>query len=696
MRRVVAMTPGLEGLNTDDPSHLLRIHQSRAATDAVRRRGLLSTLKGWAYHGSVADVAGQITGVHRARFTLADAVRDISAAYGGNVFIHRDGASGLQLVISGVEYLPRRMYGDTLWLCALDGVSPAVIYSGAGFGGQLGYTGTITLAEGEAATGGSLTPDQDPGRGSYCALFRATADFNVSMWHRVVETSGSGSSVTLEDVRAGSGGGGIQAGGSTLFMGYGFPFPCIPVYDAGTVDYDDASNNLSGYGTKWTGAGIITGNDDGPDAVLVKPPDAKALLYEVVTVTDDDDLQARGGNGANVTTKSTYEVLRRCPVTDMESHRGSWAGTGNKAHPNTVYISPQGWNPSLPPGYVPPFDPYGTWETDDPNVFKLFPIQVPTPDHGDPNVGLLSRPEGLRVLKRGAVHTISGDYPTFAQGLLAAGAGCIDVRSIQNLIVGGMWAGEGGIFLDADGALDDITEYRRFSGGINRDWRAFTADFDYGGSDFCTIGEADGRVLVSLTTNGGTDDVALAWDVKDRVWSCEVTHHQARFFFTSKLPGEPEKLLWVGPDYLGRIMDSAPALNGTGLARNGDGTSPTFHYESGDGLGQAAGIEGEVLVADLNVHANVYDASSAATTLTPSVFHAGGERAPAAGETKVLDAIAADTVDQLDRSESRVNRSGRLIQVILDGDVSGGTNDAATKIEVSEIVLDLFDAAGAT
>jgi hypothetical protein len=694
VRRVIAMAPGLDGLNLDDPAHLLGIHQARAAQDAVRRNGLLSALKGWAYDGSVADVADSLRSVFRGQFTLADVTRTITTDDDGGVFIHNPAGAGTSIVVGGVEYLARAMYGDQLWLLAQDGVSPAILYSGAGFGTPLSYTGTITLASGEARTEGSLVLASDPGRGSYCALFRATSDFNVKVWNRVLESSTG--SVTLEDVRAGNGGGGIQAGGATLFMGYGFPFPCIPIHDAGTVDYDDPSSNLSGYGTKWTQVGLIVNDADGPDAVLVKPPDAAALLYEITVATDDDDLQVGGGNGTSVTTKSTYEILRRCPVTDMTPHRGSAAMTGNKAHPNTVYISPQGWNPSLPPGYVPPFDPYSFWESDDPNVFKLFPIEVPTPDHGDPNVGLLSRPEGLRVLKRGEVHSIAGDYPTFAQGLLASGAGCIDRRSIANLSVGGMWAGEDGVYLDAQGRLDDLTEYRTRSGGINRRWRELTADFGYGGDDRCTIGEADGRVLVAITTNGGTDSATFAYDVKDQAWSCEVTHHAARYFFSSKVPDEAEKLLWVDDDHQGRVMDSAPALNGSGLARNGDGTSPEFRYESGLGLGQAAGIEGEVLVGDLNVHANVYDDSSAATTLTASVFHAGGVRAPAAGETKVLDAVAADTVDRLDRHEWRVNRSGRLVQVILEGDVSAGTNDADTKIEVSEIVLDLFDTAGAT
>jgi hypothetical protein len=686
------MTPGLDGLNTDDPAHLIGIHQTAAAQDAVRRSGLLSSLKGWAYDGSVADVADSLTSVWRGQFTLADVVRTITGDNDGDLFVHNSASAGTSIFVGDVEYLPRAMYRDLLWLCAQDGVSPSILYSGSGFAGPLSFTGTITMAEGDASTGGTLNISQDPGRGSFCALFRATSDFNIQVWHRVLESSVS--SVTLEDVRAGNGGGGII---SALFMGIGFPFACVPIYEAGTVTYDDSLVEFTGTGTKWAGAGFITDNADGPDCILVKPPDAEALLYEIAAVNDNDTMTGTGGNGSDVTAKSTYEILRRCPATDAAAHRGSIALTGNKAHPNAVYMSPQGWNPALPPGYVPPFDPFLTWSSDDPNVFKLFPIEVPTPDHGDPNVGLLSRPEGLRVLKRGAVHTIAGDYPSFAQGLYAAGAGCIDRRSIVNLSAGGFWAGEDGIFRDAGGELADITDYRpRRSGGINGDWRALTADFDYGGSDYCTIGEADGRVVVAITTNGGSTSVAWAYDVRDEVWSSRITNHKARYFFPSKLPGEPEKLLWVGDDYQGRVMDSAPALNGTGLARNGDGTSPEFLYRSGSGLGQAAGIEGEVLVGDVNVHANVYDDSSTSTTLTPSLYHAGGVRAPAAGETKALDAIAADTVDQLDRHERRVNRSGRLVQVVLEGDVSAGTNDADTKIEVSEIVLDLFDAAGAT
>jgi hypothetical protein len=59
-------------------------------------------------------------------------------------------------------------------------------------------------------------------------------------------------------------------------------------------------------------------------------------------------------------------------------------------------------------------------------------------------------------------------------------------------------------------------------------------------------------------------------------------------------------------------------------------------------------------------------------------------------QTKTLDSINSDSVDLLDRHKREINRSGRLHQLKLDVNPTG-TNDANTKVEVSEIVLTFRD-----
>lgn len=692
VRRVMTIAPGADGVNTDDQAHLVGKNQGVSARDAVRYRGLLRQMKGWPYDGTQADVADNLHSVSRARFTLAGVTRTITIDDDGELRIHNPSSAGTlqskDLTASVVDFLDRAGYHDERFLCCTDGVQPLWRYSGASVTTQIKPAGGSGMDYSGAVIVGAGNFTATPPVASYIKPYPLTANLIMPFYFRILEASAG--QVTLEDVRA-SGGTGSLSSSNTTIDSVGRTFPCVPVYEAGTVTYDDSLNKITGTGTKWSSVAVA-----GQDAVMVMIPNGKTYVFNILSVTDDTHMQVSGGPGANITTACTFKILRPCNFTDVTAHRGSFFGTGNFAHPNCVYAFPQGWNPSLPPKFVPPFDPAVVLQSDDPNDFTGFEIEVPAKDDGDPNVALLSSPSGLLVVKRWSASVVNGDYPSFSQQPLGRGCGCIDHRSAVALPTGRFWGGEAGIFREQNGTIEDITLYRRHPGGVNRDWRSLMDGFAKG-TDYVTIGEADGKVLVGGTSDGGATAFCWEYDLSVQAFvSTNIQNCKPRYFFSSKVPGEPEKLLWVGDAQQGRVMDSAPALNGTGLLKNGDGTTPALQWVSGSALGEAAGIEGEALVGDVNIHANVVDASSSSPTLTPSLFHANGARQAAAGETKALTAISADAVNRVERYESRANRSGRLLQLTLTADASGGTNDATTAVEIDEIVLELFDTAGGT
>lgn len=690
----MTVAPGLDGVNADDPAFLIGKNQSRSARDLIRLRGLMTNLRGWAYFGSTVavDPSGPLTAtlhaVTRDQYELANVKRTYVSDDSGQVYDF-SGVSGTVIGGGGgvVPAIPRAMYHDMRFWMVQDGIHSCVLTTGS-VSGSTSTPTTVTSDAGQStlrATAGSWAAMAD--RGAFME-FGAIGAVNCAptTYLRILERESS-TRLAIEDMRtAGTVALGAARGTAEPT---GQPFPCIPIYDAGTGSFDNVNDDFDGVGTKWINGRIrVLGND----ALLVLRGTTWEAHY-ISDVNSDTSIQLLRHDRTDANCR--YKVLRAVNARESAAHRGSIFFTGCEPDPNIVWASPQGWNPGLPPGFVPPYDPTVLPTSTDPNDFMLFPIAVPTPYDGEAVIGLLSRPEGLRCIKSDAVYTIFGDYPSFSQGLMARGAGTIDIRSVQNLPSGGYFAGKQGIFRDADGTLEDITSYRTRSGGVNRKWRSAIDGF-VPGTDFCTIGETDGRLFVSATADAGATTFAMVYDLRDRTWNCDITQTKARFFMPVKIPDEVERLLWVGDAQLGRVMDSAPAVNGLGLLKNGDATTPAPQYVSGTGLGEAAGIEGEVLVGDVNVHANLYDASTTAPTLAATLTHAAGVRQAAAGESKSLGSVNADATDAIDRHEFVANRSGRQVQLQVDATLSSGTNTAATKLELAEMVVEVFDAGGAT
>lgn len=672
--------PGIDGMNTDQPSYMIGKNESAFAQDALAPEGIIRQRRGWVYDTGTLANGDFIVGFSRNKYILTGTTVNV---YGindsANAAVRIDDGTGTLTALRAGDgdYLPRAMYRDEVYLCSQTGSKEVIRYAGHSYVADPGRTGTLVGNTGTVTPTGTFASGVGPGMYAQLNSDSSTLTYWPYMYPKVIE--GGTASLTLEESYFGT-----TAVVDTVVSASGYTTPCISVYEAGSADFDNSTNKIEGKGVKWSGGdwGSVTTFD----GVLAIGTTTNTLFG--IEAVDDADTLSCTIESAYDETDVNYKILRRCPFKDVASHKGSLWGTGVAQYPNRVYVGPPGWNPSYPPGFVPPVDYSTPMQSSNADDFLMFPFDVPTPFDGDPNVAILSTPNPLLVLKRRAVHGVYGSYPEFAQELLASGPGCIDIRSAVSAASFQAWAGEEGVFAYYDGQILDLTD-----GKINREWRSLTADFTSGTDlpdDYCTIGEVYGHMLVHLTTSGGTTQRTYAVDVRDPynpIWISRWTNHNARYFFSAKVDGETEELYWVGDDDKGRVMKSKGCFDGTGSYADDDDTEPVMKYHSGLNLVGAAEIEGEGLMTDLNVHANVLDTGSAAE-VGVQVLHGGGISQGDSNETKVAGTITGDGVDRADRNDFEINRTGRFQQVRLE---TGTTTATTSKIEVPEIVCEFID-----
>lgn len=665
MRRIPLRSPFTGGMVTDRPAWELAEKFTPFAQDGYSPSGVFKQRGGWEYDGTTADVADNLVGVYRAKFVLADVTRTLTGDDDGDLFIHNASAAGTSIFSGTVEYLPRCVYNDELIFCAQDGQTPLVRYSGASVVGSSLSSGDLTAGEG-TITGIALATAPDSG-----AYVFANNYTNTPFIHWIRILAASTSVVTLEGCVASANLANSQQGTALL---YGKSFPCVNGYSAGTITV--SGNAVTGYGTLWATSGISA---DAGDAILIIPATGDPEIGR----PDITGLSEGSGSAflSDQATKSPYMILRAMPFKDVAHHNGSVWGSGFNQFPSRVYVGPPGWNISFPPGTTLPFDISSRPASSNPNDFLMDFIDVPGPLDGDPVVAILPSPGPLLVLKRNAVHGIFGSYPSFSQSLIADGIGCIDIRSAHSYDEGQFWAGEGGIYWYTNGQVRDLT-----AGRINREWRALTRDFDYGTLDYCTLGLSQGHLIVHITTGGGNTQRTYICDLRDGSWQSRISNFTPRYMFTSRIPGEEEKLLAVSNDRQGRVLNFSPALNGSGTAKDDAGSAPRLQAWTPEGI-DGSDIDDDTRLLDLAVHANVYDATSAgATNVAVSVVTQDALTEEGTVTTDVGD-IASDTTDRLDRAYFRnVNKRGRRHQVRLEVDTLG-TDTAATKVEVAQIDL---------
>jgi hypothetical protein len=659
---------------TDQPAHKLGSQNSVFAQDLVAPVGIATQRHGWEYDGSTADAASNSLGIYRNKFILADATRTLTSAANGTVNVHNNAAVGTIVYSTGTtEWLPRCVYKDQLIWCAQDGVTPALFYSGTTLLFDSDNVSPSTTANQSILTT-SGTWDALVTSGTYVRISSdQSEDCSPFYYPRVLERISS-TVLTLEDTRTSLAG---AQWATEHARGCAFSYPCVPVYQAGTGTLDPINGRVDGAGTNWVDDDTVSvGSQDG---FLVLPSTGTAAMYQIGLV-DSTTRISFSGSVSRSDADTAYAIMRRCPFTDAAAHKGSLFGTGVAQFPNTVYVAPPLWNPAYPPEATYPFDASVFYESANANDFLLTPIVVPTAYEGDVNVAILSSPNPLLVLKRSAVHGIYGSFPSFSQDKIADGVGCIDKRSAISGPFGQFWAGEDDVYTYTGSQVIPLMD-----GKISREWQALIADFDYGTSDYCAIGETQGHLLVSIVTGGGATNRCYVYDIRNQSWISRFSNHKARYFFSSKVDGEPSELYWVGDGYQGRVMKSSGTIALTTDAEDDNGTAPRLQAWTPEGIDGTETFDNDARLLDLSVAHNVYDADVAGSTSVAVSVVAGASLEANASATKNLSDIDSDTVDRVDRTRYRtVNTKGRIQQVRFDADTLG-TNGPATKVEIHEL-----------
>lgn len=661
-RVLVADRVGHDGVVTDEAAHQLSVHALSDGLDAYRPRGLVRQRRGWAYDGSVADVADNLVTVWRTPFVLSNVTRTLTGDDDGDLFIHNPAGAGTAIFAGTVPYLARCQYGDQTVFCAQDGTSPSQFYGGSD------EDGTVTDDDGlwtsNEATITALSFSTNPDVGTYLRLDGSPITYRV-----LAVTS---TSVTLEAVRADTGGG--TAANNVVITNTGIGFPAVSVYEVGT--FTAASPTTTGQGTKWNSDITIA---VGQDAFLGILSTGQRQLQTITGVGSDTSLTVQS---LSESTKSAYHIVRPVCGKDAASHKERFCTVGVKQHDDRVYFSPPGWKQGFPPGYTLPVTDKDLLSSADELDFLLDFIDVPSPNDGDFSVALLSSPNPLVYLKRKSAYGVHvGDSPSADLLPEGEGSGCIDIRSAWELPWGPTWASERGVLTYMGGRIVDLTANR-----INAEWRSYIEDFDFGTSDYCTIQEIAGVMVVHITTGGG--QTRKTWNVypfdetgKLRPAWYPVSNFRPRFMYASKVPGEKEKLLSVSDDDQGRVVDYAPAVNETGTARDADGTSPDLQLVLPSNLPRIAGASVEERLLEVVVEANIVDSAGAGSTMGGTVV--SSERLDTDTTiTTNLNSMASKTADSPKRYRHKVGVKAGLHKITLD---KSATQTTESKTEISRI-----------
>lgn len=485
----------------------------------------------------------------------------------------------------------------------------------------------------------------------------------------------------------------------------GFAYPCVTVAESGKVTTSGTTATFEG--TNFSASSINTTYPQG-DALLVQNT-TTGNPHEIVDITAVvSATQLTMNRSLTSFSNAAYKVLRRCPFKDATVHRGSLWGTGVSQYPNRVYVFVPTKDIGLPPAAEKPFDPTVQAGYQSASVtgftrvsdFLAGAYDVPGPYDTAPVVAVLSSQGPLLALKSDSVYGLFGTYDsTNPSGVevtrISDGAGCIDLRSAVTVKSVPYWAGKDGIY-SYRGSITDLTD-----GRIKREWQSLMAGYVSGQSWVSTGIIGDSYLIISVgaldsTKTGGAklgpdsdnpSSRTLVYDLRLNVWLGRMTNFSPRHMWTVSVSDASLGLYAVdGATNSGRVLDVAPAFVG-GVQSDANGTYPRFKGWTTASLAQADGVEGEARLCDAIFHTNLLDASSPSSQFDVSVV-SGGQLDDQATSTKTLTPISADTVDRIDRSKRRVNRSGRLHQIRIDMSSTASTN---TKSEIPEIVISLRD-----
>jgi hypothetical protein len=321
---------------------------------------------------------------------------------------------------------------------------------------------------------------------------------------------------------------------------------------------------------------------------------------------------------------------------------------------------------------------------------------------------ILGTPGPLLVLKGASVYGIFGTYPSYEQTLLANGSGCIDLRSAISVDGVAYWAGRDGVFMYAGGQIVSMTQ-----GRIEREWQALMSGY-VAGTSYVSCAMVANHLVVSVggLSSSSTDEAKTGpdssnpsertyiYDMRSQQWTSRISNARMRNMASIRVPGEVNGIFGVSDDRQGRVIDLTPTVTGVKCTNRASqtlapadptdaaGSGPRMQAWSSASLAGASGIEGEARMLDLSIHTNLYDSGTPATaSLALSTAH--GEALDIDATAVVTHApVTGDSVDRVDRSKRRINRTGRLHQLRVD---LVTTSSTTKKTQIPEVTATFRD-----
>lgn len=698
--------PFTEGYVSDLPPELLAPRMAARLDNYIFPRGFCERRRGWAFDGTAEDRAtGTSVAVARARFARQAVTRTvvfIDDAGAGRLGAHQAAAAMTEVYASpanagDARMLPRAMYRDELIFCCQDGLRPLHRYAGQAIA-ELAQAATAGFAAGESRVTGLPANPAGTGLGGFLATVPVPSFANALMpgvWARLLRADAAATEVTLEGVRASAATSG-PASTVAAIRNIAVPAPCVAVHEAGTyTTAGGAPGAVTGQGSKWGSTENVDAAS--PDAFMVNAPvGAASVLTSIDSVTNDTSMSVWIPAQA---TPQRYKILRRMPFKDAAVFRGCFWGAGVKQYPNRAYYMPPGADLGLWPRHAAGalLDPGAQFTSTNPELdYEMEFVAVPSDLDGDPIVALLATDTALLIPKRGSLWRVTGDYPDWAADKVADGAGCLDIRSAITDEEGAFWAGDDGVFTtDGMGRPVNLCGSRDRP-GISTEWGNLVRE-GFGGvnsTSWIVLGVAEGHLLVSVRTTVGTERL-FARDLRAGVWCGKFTNTVPRFLWSSRVPGEQNKLFGVMDSDARRVVELSPmfrtAVAGAqaGPAVDGDGVAPLGVAHTGSRVFFPESVTREYRLRQLKLAARAYDTATPSTTTGVAIVYGDQVDATGPDATETLPPFTADTSDAVRVREYRPGTRGRRQQLRIE---QTGQDAEFAALEIHELSgsLDTF------
>lgn len=683
--------PFTDGYIPDLALEQLGLKMAARLEEGIFPRRLLERRRGWTFDGTTADVATVVNqSFARVNFIRAAATRNLvttAVSGGSNLYIHNSGASGTLIVdadqgfFTGTNspvFLPRCVYRDELIFCAQNGQAPLVRYAGLTLA-QFSAGVTPSFAAGESrvtwSAGSALSADYSGG-GFLSAAFHDSSGTPIpaapNLHCRLLKAANATREVTLEGLRASA------VFNSTVGLtvnSYGYAAACVPYYSAGT--FTSATTTITGQGTAWNTAPwtVFTGvsGATGGDAFLQRQA-VGTTSYLLFINGETDTTITLNIVAPTVATPTPYSILRRMPFKDAAAFRGCFFGAGVYGRDSTLWYTA----PKADISYYPrqwagqTYDPAVALTTTNPDSdFVMESVEVPSYYDNDPIVALLATRDGLYVVKRGSLHVVTADYPNFRQDKVADDAGCLDIRSAITDEYGVFWAGDSGVFTIRGGVPYNLCGAAGRP-GILTEWRNLMKETITGptasSTSWISCGVAEGHLLVSVRTASGTERLYV-YDLKHDRWCGKFLNALPRAMWSSRIPGEADKLYGVQDLDTGRVVElssmfrsPAAGASGAGPATDGDNYAPLLVAHTGTRVFFPQSESWEGRLTDLKITAKAYDTATPSTTIAPTIAFGDGYDATT-DSTLALPTFDADTNNAVHVKKFRPGTRGRRQQL---------------------------------